>query len=118
MPGAWWADAGQPGRSGLPARAADARAAHQAREGTSNICTAQVLLAVIAGMYAVYHGPRAWPASRSARIAWPAWLAAGLKQLGVVVENASWFDTLSIATGARTEAVHAAAAARGVNLRA
>ena len=44
-------------------------------------------------------------------------LAAGLKQMGAVVDNRSWFDTLTIATGARTEAVHANALARGINLR-
>ena len=51
----------------LPARAADARAAHPAREATSNICTAQVLLAVIASMYAVYHGPGRPRADRASR---------------------------------------------------
>jgi glycine dehydrogenase len=86
-------------------------------KATSNICTAQVLLAVIAGMYAVYHGPRglARIARRTHRLAGA--LAAGLKQMGVIIENASWFDTLTIATGAQTAAAHADAAARGVNLR-
>ncbi len=86
-------------------------------KATSNICTAQVLLAVIAGMYAVYHGPRglARIAQRVHRLTGV--LAAGLKQMGAVIDNRSWFDTLSIATGARTGAVHANALARGVNLR-
>ncbi len=86
-------------------------------KATSNICTAQVLLAVIAGMYAVYHGPLGLTriAQRTHRLT--SVLAAGLKQVGAAIENASWFDTLTIVTGARTEAVHAAAAARGANLR-
>ncbi len=86
-------------------------------KATSNICTAQVLLAVIASMYAVYHGPRglARIAQRVHRLTGA--LAAGLKQMGAVIDNRSWFDTLTIATGARTEAVHANALARGVNLR-
>ena len=86
-------------------------------KATSNICTAQVLLAVIAAMYAVYHGPRglARIAQRTHRLT--SVLAAGLKQMGVVVENLSWFDTLTIASAARTQALHATAAARGANLR-
>ncbi len=86
-------------------------------KATSNICTAQVLLAVIAGMYAVYHGPLGLTriAQRIHRLTGA--LASGLKKMGVVIENATWFDTLTIATGARTGTAHAAAAARGVNLR-
>jgi glycine dehydrogenase len=86
-------------------------------KATSNICTAQVLLAVIAGMYAVYHGPRglARIAQRTHRLT--SVLAAGLKQMGVPIENASWFDTLTIVSAERTGAVHAAAAARGAQLR-
>ena len=86
-------------------------------KATSNICTAQVLLAVIAGMYAVYHGPAglARIARRVHRLT--SVLAAGLQQMGVVIENPTWFDTLSIVPATSTQTVHAAAAARGVNLR-
>jgi len=86
-------------------------------KATSNICTAQVLLAVIASMYAVYHGPRGLSriAQRVQRLTGV--LAAGLKQMGVLVENSSWFDTLTIAAGARTQALHANAEAHGASLR-
>ena len=88
-------------------------------KATSNICTAQVLLAVMASMYAVYHGPRGLRAIAQRIHGLTAALARGLERLGFSVGDAAFFDTLRVRVSDRSaaEAIHSRAAASRVNLR-
>lgn len=87
-------------------------------KATSNICTAQVLLAVIAGMYGVYHGPTGLQQIAQRIHQLTVTLAAGLKQLGYTLGAVAFFDTLTVNLGTTAlQQILDAAIAKRINLR-
>lgn len=84
-------------------------------KATSNICTAQALLANVAAMYAVYHGPKGLRGIAERTHVLTSALSDGLRGLGYGVVNASWFDTITIE--APTDAIRSRAEEAGINFR-
>jgi glycine dehydrogenase len=94
------------------------REQHIRREkATSNICTAQVLLSIMAASYAIYHGPQGLKKIAEKVYGLTELLAVNLRKLGFVLENTNHFDTVTIQTGAQTAELRALAEKAERNLR-
>ncbi|WP_164203408.1 aminomethyl-transferring glycine dehydrogenase [[Micrococcus luteus] ATCC 49442] len=107
--------------AGVPAYrlALQTREQHIRREkATSNICTAQALLAIVSSFYAVYHGPDGLKAIAETTHGHARTLAASLKAAGLDVLHTSFFDTITVRVPGKAMSVVAAANAKGINLRA
>ena len=106
--------------AGVPAYrlALQTREQHIRREkATSNICTAQALLAIVSSFYAVYHGPDGLKAIAETTHGHARTIAASLKAAGLDVLHTSFFDTVTVSVPGKAAEIVAAAEAKGINLR-